>query len=104
MIIFKDILFELFELLIAKRATVMPINRFFDASPTVYMPASCNIAIVDRIQTDSALELLLQLLDVYFEVFVAIDILVWFYFHSAITNIKEFDEAMHQPFSCYKLR
>jgi maltodextrin utilization protein YvdJ len=59
MIILKNIIFELFELMITKRTTMMSINNFFDAALTIDMSASSNVAIVDLIETYSALKLIL---------------------------------------------
>jgi len=59
MIIFKSICFELFQLLITERATMMPIYCLFNACLTKYMTTSCDICIIYWIKTYCALELCL---------------------------------------------
>jgi hypothetical protein len=59
MIIFEHISLKLLNLLIAKRASMVPIYNFFDACFTKYMPASSYVCIFNLIQTNCALKLCL---------------------------------------------
>lgn len=46
---------------------MVPANCLFNAVPTIHMPATCYIAVSDRIETDSTLELMLKFLSTYSE-------------------------------------
>lgn len=74
MIVLENIVFELFQLLIAKWTAVMTIDCFLDACFAIYMATSRYVAIIDWIETYCALKLSLQLLWVYFEVYVILSL------------------------------
>ena len=57
MIVFENIVFKLFKLLIAKRTAMMAIYSLFDTWFTIYMSTSRYIAIADRIQAYCTLKL-----------------------------------------------
>jgi hypothetical protein len=59
MIIFEYILFEIFELLVAKGTPMVSCNRLLNADFAIDMPAACDVAIVDGIEADCALKLML---------------------------------------------
>lgn len=65
MVVLEDILFEVLEFLVAKRTLVVSIDGLFDAGFAIYMPTTCNVTIVDRIETHCALEFGLQLVSAY---------------------------------------
>lgn len=64
MIIFEHIRFELFELLITERASMMTINNLLNTSLTKYMPASSNICIFYLVQTNCTLKLCLEFVSI----------------------------------------
>jgi hypothetical protein len=57
MIIFEYIVFEIFQLLITERTSMMPIDGLLNARPAIHMPAPSNVTVSDRIKTDCTLEL-----------------------------------------------
>ena len=59
MVIFEYIFFKLFKLLIAEWTSVMSIHSLLNTTFAIDMATSGNIAVVDGVQTNSALELLL---------------------------------------------
>lgn len=62
MIVFEDVVFEVFELLIAEGASVVSVNRLLNAGLTIYMPTPGNVAVIDWVETNCTLKLCLQLL------------------------------------------
>lgn len=67
-IIFKNIVLETFQLLIAKGATMMPIYCFLDAAFAIDVPAPRDIAVIYWIQAYCTLKFSLQFLRINFKV------------------------------------
>ncbi len=61
-IILENIIFKVFQLLVTKGTTMMTIDRLLNTAFAIYMPASCNVTIIDRIHAYCTLELGLKLL------------------------------------------
>lgn len=57
MIVFEDIIFELFQLLVAKWTAMVTIYCLLDASFAIHVTATCYVTVVDWVKADCALEL-----------------------------------------------
>ena len=62
MIILKHIHLEVLQLLRAKRTSMVSIHRLLNTVPAIYMTTPSYIAVCDRVQTDCALEFMLEFL------------------------------------------
>ena len=58
MIVFENVVFELFQLLVAEGTAMVPVDCLLDAAFAVDVAASCYVAIVYGVHADCALELL----------------------------------------------
>lgn len=72
MIVLEHVVLELLEFLIAKRASVMPVDCLFDAGLTINMSTSCYITIVDGIEAYCTLELCLKLFWTYLKIYMVL--------------------------------
>lgn len=72
MIILEYVVLELLQFLIAKRASMVPVDCFFDAGLTIYMSTSRYVTVVDRIEAYCTLELCLKLFWVYLKVYMVL--------------------------------
>ena len=59
MVVLEDVGFELLEVLGAEGAAVVAVDGLLDAMSAVDMPAASDIAVVDGVEADRALELVL---------------------------------------------
>lgn len=62
MVILENIQFKIFELLVAEGTTVVSRHRFLNANLAVDMATPGDVAVVDRVKTDGALEFVLEFL------------------------------------------
>jgi hypothetical protein len=68
MVIFEDVILKIFKLLIAERTSVMSVNSLLNTAFAVDVAATCNIAVVNGVQTDGTLKLNFQFIWADFEV------------------------------------
>jgi hypothetical protein len=57
MVVFEDIIFKVFKLLVAERTSVMPVYSLLNAALTIDMSTPRNVTIIDRIETNCTLKL-----------------------------------------------
>lgn len=72
MIVLEHIVLELLEFLIAKRASMMPVDGLLDTGLTIYMSASRYVTVIDGIETYCTLELCFKLFWVYLKVYMVL--------------------------------
>jgi hypothetical protein len=107
-IVFEDIHFEIFKILIAEGTTMMPSNCLLDAMTAIDMPAASDIAVSDLIEAYCALKLVLEFLCADSKAVVVkvvgfdLHLILFQLYYSLLDATDKYDKQSDSDFSAFK--